>query len=187
MEKGVIEQSLDSSRRHQEKIKKLDEQLKELMDFRDDIYKNLKQETYSVFESKNGEKGELFAASSSNIQEIVEKERAEGLLVKKISKKSSKRKRDRTVKRDDASGRCSANDAEYQAELQRLKERVDRFERERCNVETKASEVKQENMNSLRKSEEELISVHSEIKNARTTQKLLPSDDSALVALQEVW
>ncbi|VVB15788.1 unnamed protein product [Arabis nemorensis] len=188
VEKGVIEQSLDSSRRHQEKIKKLDEQLKELMDFGDtikDTYNTLKQETFSVSESKNGEKGKGFAASSSNIQDIVEKERAECFLVKKMSKKSSKRKRDRTIKRDDASGSCSANDTDYQAELQRLKERVDRLERERCNIETKTSEVNQENMNILRKTEEELISVQSEVKSVRTTQKLLPSDDSALVAVQE--
>lgn len=192
VEKEVIEQSLDSSRRHQEKIKNLDEQLKELMDFRDSIKdKPLKQETYSVSETKNGEKGEAFEASSSNIQDIIAKEKAKGLckpdfLVKKMPKKSSKKKRDRSVKRDHARGSCSAIDAEYQAELHRLKERVERLERERCNTEPKTSGAKQENMHLQRKSEEELSSVQSEIKSLRTTQKLLPSDDSAIVSVQEV-
>ncbi|KAF8082915.1 hypothetical protein N665_0800s0012 [Sinapis alba] len=155
--KEVIEQSLDSSRRHQ--IKKLDEQLKELTDFR---------ETFSLSETKNGEICEAFAAGSSNIQDIVPK----------VCKKSSKRKKNRSVKRDHVQGGFSANDAEYQAELQRLRERVEQLEleRARCNTEPQTSEVKQE---------EELIShVQAEMKNSRT-EKLLPCYDSAIVSVQE--
>ncbi|XP_010429370.1 PREDICTED: probable myosin-binding protein 5 [Camelina sativa] len=150
VEKGVIEQSLDS-RRDKEKdndlywegIKKLDEQLKELKGFRDSLREQcntLKQEA----ETKNGEKGLLCKPD---------------LLVKKMSKKSSKQRRDRSIKRDHARGSCSANDSEYQAELQRLKERIELLERERCNTEpAQAIVVKQENMNLQRKSEEELRS-----------------------------
>lgn len=172
VEKEVIEQSLDSSRRHQEtnsylywdQIKKLDEQLKELTDFRDSI----KMGTFSVAEIKNGEIGEAFAASSSNIQDIVPK----------ACKKSSKRKKNRSVKRDHVQGGFSANDAEHQAELQRLRERVEQLERGRCNTEPQTREVKQE---------EELSSVLAEIKKSRKTVYLLPCYDSAIVSVQEVW
>ncbi|XP_010417159.1 PREDICTED: probable myosin-binding protein 5 [Camelina sativa] len=153
VEKGVIEQSLDSRRDKEkdkdlywEEIKKLDEQLKELKVFRDslrDQCNTLKQEA----ETKNGEKGLL---------------RKPDLSVKKMSKNSSKQRRDRSVKRDHARGSCSANDAEYQAELHQLKERVELLEREKCNAEpAQAIVVKQENMNLQRKSEEELSSVQS--------------------------
>ncbi|ANM62156.1 myosin-J heavy chain-like protein (Protein of unknown function, DUF593) [Arabidopsis thaliana] len=170
VEKGVIEQSLDSRRDHEknldlnwEKIKKVDEQLKELTDFRDSVrdqYKILKQETTSVSETKNGEKGMC----------------KPDLLVKKMSKKSLKQKRDKSIKRDQALGSCSANDAEYQAELQRLRERVERLEQERCNKEpAQTSGVSQENMNLQRKSEEELSSM----------QSAMFSYDSAIVSVQE--
>ncbi|VYS53331.1 unnamed protein product [Arabidopsis thaliana] len=150
VEKGVIEQSLDSRRDQEknldlnwEKIKKVDVQLKELTDFRDSVrdqYKTLKQETSSM------------------------------------SKKSSKQKRDKSIKRDQARGSCSANDAEYQAELQRLRERVERLEQERCNKEpAQTSGVSQENMNLQRKSEEELSSMQSAMFNY----------DSAIVSVQE--
>lgn len=55
---------------------KLDEQLKELQDFKDSLkdhqYKILRQKTICVFETKNGklEKGELVGASLLNIQNI---------------------------------------------------------------------------------------------------------------------
>ncbi|ESQ46367.1 hypothetical protein EUTSA_v10000280mg [Eutrema salsugineum] len=171
VEKGVIEQSLDLSRRNEEKnldlywdqIKKMDEQLKELTDC-------IRMETFSVSETKYGEKGESFAASSLNTQDIVPKGLCKpDFLVKKMSKKSSKKKRAISVQRDYVRGSCSANDTEYQAELQRLKERVERLEKERCNTETQTSEVKQE---------EELSSV-------QTTQKLLPCYDSSIVSVQE--
>ncbi|CAH2061288.1 unnamed protein product [Thlaspi arvense] len=172
VEKGVIEQSLDSSRGHQEKnldlyweqVKKLDEQLKEL--------KNLK--SLNVSETKNGEKGE------ANIQDIVPMQKVKGLCKPDVlvSKKSSKKKRDRSLKRDHAKATCSANDAEYQADLQRLKERVERLEKERCNTEPQASEVKQE--------QEELSPVQAhEMKSSRTSQKLFPCYDSAIVSVQE--
>ncbi|KAF2619579.1 hypothetical protein F2Q68_00042020 [Brassica cretica] len=167
VEKEVIEQSLDPSRRHQEKnldlcwdqIKKLDEQLKELTDC-------IKMETFSVSETKNGEISEAFAASSSNIQDMVPK----------VCKKSSKRKRKISVKRDHVQGGFSENDAEYQAELQRLRERVEQLERARCNAEPQTSEVKQE---------EELSFVQAEMKNSRTTVELFPCYDSAIVSVQE--
>lgn len=169
VEKEVIEQSLDSSRRHQEKnldlcwdqIKKLDEQLKDLRDC-------IKMETFSVSETKNGEISEAFAASSSNIQDMVPK----------VCKKSSKRRRKRSVKRDHVQGGFSENDAEYQAELQRLRERVEQLERARCNAEPQTSEVKKE---------EELSVVQAEMNNSRTTVELLPCYDSAIVSVQEVW
>ncbi|KAJ0233320.1 GTD-binding domain-containing protein [Hirschfeldia incana] len=160
VEKDVIEQSLDSSRRgHHEKnldlywdqIKKLDEQLKELTDFKDSL------------QTKNGEIGKAFAASSSNIQDVVTK----------VCKKSSKRKRNRSIKRDHVQGGFSAND---QAELQRLRERVEQLERARCNTEPQTSEVKQE---------EELSYVQAEMKNSRSTEELLPCYDSAIVSVQE--
>ncbi|CAH8263309.1 unnamed protein product [Arabidopsis lyrata] len=170
VEKGVIEQSLDS-RKDKEKnldlnwdqIKKVDEQLKELTDFRDSIrdqYKTLKQETSSVSETKNGEKGLCKT----------------DLFVKKMSKKSSKQKRDKSVKRDHTRGSCSTNDAECQTELQRLKERVELLEQERCNTEpSQTSGVNQQNMNLQRNSEEELSSV----------QSAMLSYDSAIVSVQE--
>ncbi|KAL1221336.1 Myosin-binding protein 7 [Cardamine amara subsp. amara] len=152
VEKEVIEQSLDSRR---DQIKKTDEQLKELTDFRDQ-YKSLKQES----ETKNGGKGLC----------------KPDLLVKKMSKKSSKQKRQRSVKRDHARGSCATTDSEYQAELQRLKERVERLEQERCNTEPgQTSGVKQEQMNMQRKSEEESSSVPS----------AMLSYDSAIVSVQE--
>ncbi|KAG7571972.1 GTD-binding domain [Arabidopsis suecica] len=170
VEKEVIEQSFDS-RRDQEKnldlnwdqIKKVDEQLKELTDFRDSVrdqYKILKQETSSVSETKNGEKGLCKS----------------DLLVKKMSKKSSQQKRDKSVKRDHMRGNCSANDAECQTELQRLKERVEQLEKERCNNEPgQTSRINQESMNLQRNSEEELS----------TVQSAMFSYDSAIVSVQE--
>ncbi|EOA27503.1 hypothetical protein CARUB_v10023642mg [Capsella rubella] len=167
VEKGVIEQSLDSRREKEknldlywEEIKKLDEQLKELTNFRDSVkdqYKNLKQES----ETKNGEKGLC----------------KPDVLVKKMSKKSSKQRKERKEKIDHLRGSCSVNDAEYQAELQRLKERVERLEMEKCNKEpAQTSGIKQENMNLLqRKSEEELSSV----------QSAMFGYDSAVVSVQE--
>ncbi|KAL0885914.1 hypothetical protein Bca101_009897 [Brassica carinata] len=167
VEKEVIGQSVDSSRRHEEKnldlywdqIKKLNEQLKE-------VTNSIKMETFSVSETKCGEVGEAFAASSSNIEDIVPK----------ACKKSSKRKKNRSVKRDHAQGGFSANDARYQAELQRLRDRVEKLERARCNTESQTSEVKQE---------EVLSSVQAEMKNSRTTKELLLCYDSAIVSVQE--
>ncbi|CAA7033120.1 unnamed protein product [Microthlaspi erraticum] len=165
VEKGVIEQSLDSSRRDQEKIKKLEEQLKELMEFRDSIRDKIK-ETFSVSETKIGVKGKAFAAtSSSSIQDIVEVVQTKE---KKMCKKSSKRKRDKSIKKDLARGTCSAIEAEYQAELQRLKERVERLERERgSGGESQTSGVNQEMMSLQRKSEEESNSLKPEMKSSR--------------------
>lgn len=174
VEKEVIKQSLDSRKDKEKdldlywdqiKIKKLDEQLKELTDFRDSIrdqYKTMKQETVSVSETKNGEKGCCKT----------------DLLVKKMSKKSSKQKRDKGVKRDRARGSCSTNDAEHQAELQLLKERVERLEKERCSTESaQTSGIKKERINMQRKSEEQLSSV----------QSAMFGYDSAIVSVQEVW
>ncbi|KAF8097515.1 hypothetical protein N665_0286s0025 [Sinapis alba] len=180
VEKEVIEQSLDSQKSslgvYWEQIKKLDEKVKELTHFRDSM-----QYKTSLSESRVN-KGED-VASSSNFQERKEEAKGlcktEGTLVIKVAKqtkmdnkKSLKQTRDRSGKR---------NRAEYQAELQRLRQRVDRLERERTKTEAETSRViKQEEISLFRETKEEVISVQSyEVEN------LQPWIDPAIVSIQE--
>lgn len=185
-EKGVIEQSLDSQKNsldvYWEQIKKLDEQVKELTDFRD-----------SMRDQDNTSLSESNFASSSNFQgDIQRKGEAKGLCKtddtmvikvskqKKMEKKSSKQTRDRSVKR---------NRAEYQAELQRLRQRVERLERGLTNTEPETSGViKQEEIVLLNEVKEELSSVQtSEAKSMNTMENLQPWIDPAIVSIQEVY
>ncbi|XP_010525802.1 PREDICTED: myosin-binding protein 3-like isoform X2 [Tarenaya hassleriana] len=183
VEKGVIEQSLDS-RKYSDKIhgdfdslweqmKKLDEQVKEITDFRDslrDKYEILKQD--SVTESGQG-KGEVCQdfASSSNVQDrgICKRDLPAKMASKqkRLEKKGSKQVRDRNVKRE----------REYQAELKRLRERVERLEMERTGEITEMSGVKRE--------EETSNSVKYEVESSRTIKKSPPRDDPSLHSLQE--
>lgn len=185
-EKGVIEQSLDSQKNsldvYWEQIKKLDEQVKELTDFRDSMRD---QDNTSLSESN-------FASSSNFPGDIQRKGEAKGLCKtddtmvikvskqKKMEKKSSKQTRDRSVKR---------NRAEYQAELQRLRQRVERLERGLTSTEPETSGViKQEEIVLLNEVKEELSSVQtSEAKSMNTMENLQPWIDPAIVSIQEVY
>lgn len=193
VEKEVIEQSLESQKKsldvYWEQIKKLDEQVKELTDFRDSM-----QYRTSLSESGLNKGGQDFA-SSSNFQEDTQErnEEAKGLcktddtlVIKvakqtKMEKKSSKQTRDRSGKR---------NRADYQAELQRLRQRVERLERERAKKEPETSGVvKQEEISLVNEMKEEASSVQSssEVKSLNTMENLQPWIDPAIVSVQEVY
>ena len=180
VEKEVIEQSLDSQKSsldvYWEQIKKLDEQVKELTHFRDSMqYKTSLQED---------------VASSSNYQESKEESKGlckteETLVIKvakqtKMDKKSPKQTRDRSGKR---------NRGEYQAELQRLRQRVDRLERERTKTEPETSGVvKEEEISLVRETKEEVSSVQSyEVKSSDRVENLQPWIDPSIVSIQEVY
>ncbi|CAH8355663.1 unnamed protein product [Eruca vesicaria subsp. sativa] len=182
VEKEVIEQSLDSQKSsldvYWEQIKKLDEQVKELTQFRDSMqYKS------SLSESRR-DKGEEDVASSSNFQEAKGVcETDETLVIKvakqtKMEKKSPRQTRERSGKR---------NRGEYQAELQRLRERVERLEKERTKTEPETSGVvKEEEISLVRETREEVSSVQSyEVKRSDTMENLQPWIDPAIVSVQE--
>ncbi|KAL0739251.1 hypothetical protein Bca4012_015461 [Brassica carinata] len=186
VEKEVIEQSLDLQKSsldvYWEQIKKLDEQVKELTHFRDSM------QNKTSFSESRVNKGED-VASSSNFQE--RKEEAKGLrkteetlVIKvakqtKMDKKSPKQTRDRSGKR---------NRAEYQAELQRLRQRVERLEREKTKTEPETSGVvKEEEISLVREIKEEVSSVQSyEVKISNTMENNLQLwVDPAIVSIQE--
>jgi len=191
-EKEVIEQSLESQKSsldvYWEQIKKLNEQVKELTGFRDSMRD---QHRTSVSESR----GEEDFASSSNFQEVTQerKKEAKGLskttddtmVIKvskqtKIEKKPSKQTRDRSGKR---------NRAEYQAELQRLRQRVERLERGKSNTEPETSGViKQEEISLLKEVKEELSLQSSDVKKSlNTMENLQPWVDPTIISVQEVY
>lgn len=192
-EKEVIEQSLDSQRSsldvYWEQIKKLNEQVKELTGFRDSMRD---QHKTSMSESGLNKEEEDFA-SSSNFQEDTQerKEEAKALCKddtmmikvtkqKKMEKKSSKQTRDRSGKR---------NRAEYQAELLRLRQRVERLERGKTNTDPETSGViKQEEISLLKEVKDEQSSVQSsEVKKSlNTMENLQPWIDPAIISVQEV-
>lgn len=190
VEKEVIEQSLDSQRNsldvYWEQIKKLDEQVKELTGFRDSM-----RDQFKTSLSESGlNKGEEDFASSSNFQEDTQ-ERKKGLcktddtMLRKVSKqtkmekKSSKQTKDRSGKR---------NRAEYQTELQRLRQRIERLERGKTNKEPETSGViKQEKISLVKEVKEGLSSVRSsEVKSLNTMESLQPWIDPAIISVQEV-
>lgn len=193
-EKEVIEQSLDSQRSsldvYWEQIKKLNEQVKELTGFRDSMRDKHKT---SMSESDLNKEEEDFA-SSSNFQEDTQerKEEAKALCKddtmmikvtkqKKMEKKPSKQTRDRSGKR---------NRAEYQAELLRLRQRVERLERGKTNTEPETSGViKQEEISLLKEVKEEQSSVQSsEVKKSlNTMENLQPWIDPTIISVQEVY
>ncbi|XP_013648039.1 probable myosin-binding protein 6 [Brassica napus] len=177
VEKEVIEQSLDSQKSsldvYWEQIKKLDEQVKELTHFRDSMqYKS------SMSESRVNKREEDVASSSKGLFKS-----EETLVIKvakqtKMDKKSPKQTRDRSGKR---------NRGEYQAELQRLRQRVDRLERERTKTEPETSGVvKEEETSLVRETKEEVSSVQSsEVKSSNTVENLQPWIDPAILSIQE--
>ncbi|XP_010526300.1 PREDICTED: uncharacterized protein LOC104803906 [Tarenaya hassleriana] len=194
VEKGVIEQSVDSGKYsdkflsgsprgdldpYWEHIKKLDERVEEITGFRDSLiekYKKLKQDSVTV--SEKGEKGEDFE-SWSNDQDIFE-EKAK-VPVKMVSKQKRLEKKPSKQIRDRVRVSCSVNGAEYRAELQRLRERIERLEAERTSEVTETSGEK-----SLWKQiKEEFISVISEIKISITNNKLRPGENPSPRTLQE--
>ncbi|KAJ0262964.1 Uncharacterized protein HA466_0034130 [Hirschfeldia incana] len=185
VEKEVIEQSLDIQKSsldvYWEQIKKLDEQVKELNHFRDSM-----QHKTSLSESRVNRGGED-VASSSNSRERKEETKGlckteETLVIKvakqtKMDKKSPRQTRDRSGKR---------NRAEYQAELQRLRQRVERLERERTKTDPETSGVVKEEEISLVRETEEVSSVQSyEVKSLNTMENLQPWIDPAIVSIQE--
>jgi len=179
VEKEVIEQSLDSQKSsldvYWEQIKKLDEQVKELTHFRDSMqYKS------SMSESRVNKREEDVASSSKGLCKS-----EETLVIKvakhaKMDKKSPKQTRDRSGKR---------NRGEYQAELQRLRQRVERLERERTKTEPETSGVvKEEEISLVREVKEEVSSVQSsEVKRSDRLENLQPWIDPAIVSIQEVY
>ncbi|CAN7119717.1 unnamed protein product, partial [Brassica rapa subsp. narinosa] len=179
VEKEVIEQSLDSQKSsldvYWEQIKKLDEQVKELTHFRDSMqYKS------SMSESRVNKREEDVASSSKGLCKS-----EETLVIKvakqtKMDKKSPKQTRDRSGKR---------NRGEYQAELQRLRQRVDRLERERTKTEPETSGVvEEEEISLVREVKEEVSSVQSyEVKSSNTVENLQPWIDPAILSIQEVY
>ncbi|KAL1210503.1 Myosin-binding protein 7 [Cardamine amara subsp. amara] len=191
VEKEVIKQSLDSQRNsldvYWEQIKKLDEQVKELTGFRDSM-----RDQFKTSLSESGlNKGEENFASSSNIQEDTQRNegakgvcKTEDTLVIKVSKqtkmeKKSSKTRDRSGKR---------NRAEYQAELQRLRQRVERLERGKTNTEPETSGViKQEEIILLKEVKEALsCSVQStEVMSLDTMENIQSWIDPAIVSVQE--
>ncbi|CAH2077423.1 unnamed protein product, partial [Thlaspi arvense] len=190
VEKEVIEESLDSQRSsldvYWEQIKKLDEKVRELTDFKD----SMKHQT--SFSDSGLNMGEEDVASSSNFQEDTQRKeaakglcKADGTMVIKVAKqtkmekKSPKQTRDRSGKR---------NRAEYQAELQRLRQRVERLERGRTKTEPETSGVvKQEEISLLQDMKEELTSVQpsDEVKSLNTMENLQPWIDPTIVSVQE--
>uniref|UniRef100_A0A0D3DH33 GTD-binding domain-containing protein n=2 Tax=Brassica oleracea var. oleracea TaxID=109376 RepID=A0A0D3DH33_BRAOL len=177
VEKEVIEQSLDSQKSsldvYWEQIKKLDEQVKELTHFRDSMqYKS------SMSESRVNKREEDVASSSKGLCKS-----EETLVIKvakhaKMDKKSPKQTRDRSGKR---------NRGEYQAELQRLRQRVERLERERTKTEPETSGVvKEEEISLVREVKEEVSSVQSsEVKRSDRLENLQPWIDPSIVSIQE--
>ncbi|KAL0726606.1 hypothetical protein Bca4012_022699 [Brassica carinata] len=97
----------------------------------------------------------------------------------KMKKKPPKQTRDRSGKRDRA---------EYQAELQRLRQRVEQLERERTKTVPETSGViKQEEISRLKEMKEEVSPVQSsEVKRSNTMENLQPWIDPAIVSVQEV-
>lgn len=200
-EKEVIEQSLESGRLEKnnsldvywEQIKKLDEKVKELTEFRDSM-----QYKTSLSESginKGEEEEEEDVASSSNFQEDTQRnEEAKGLcksksgdtMVIKVSKqtkmekKPSKQTRDRSGKR---------NRAEYQAELQRLRQRVEKLERGKAKTEPETSGVlKREEIILVNETKERISSEQSsEVKGLNTMENVQDWIDPAIVSVQEVY
>ncbi|CAN8326679.1 unnamed protein product [Cochlearia groenlandica] len=192
-EKEVIEQSLESQKSsldvYWEQIKKLDEKVKELSDFRDSMqYKKTSLSEYGLL--NKGEEEDV--ASSSKFQEDTKiDEEAKGLCKtddtmvikvlkqRKMDKKSSKQTRDRSGKR---------NRTEYEAELLRLRQRVEQLERERANTEAnKTSEVlKQEEICLVNVIKEEIRYVQSsEVESLDTMENLQHWIDPAMVSVQE--
>ncbi|ESQ54117.1 hypothetical protein EUTSA_v10025538mg [Eutrema salsugineum] len=190
VEKEVIEESLDSQKSsldvYWEQIKKLDEQVKELTDFRDSMQ-------YNTSLSESGlNKGEEDVASSSKFQEDTKRNEKAKRLCKiddtlaikvakltKMEKKSPKQTKDRSGKR---------NRAEYQAEFQRLRQRVERLERGKTNTDPENSGVlKQEEISILKEMKEGISSVQSsEVKMLNTMENLIqPWIDPAIVSVQE--
>ncbi|CAH8352831.1 unnamed protein product [Eruca vesicaria subsp. sativa] len=96
----------------------------------------------------------------------------------KMKKKSTKQTRDRSGKRDRA---------EYQAELQRLRQRVEQLEREKTKTMPETSGViKQEEINCLKEMKEEVSPVQSsEVKSSITMENLQPWIDPTIVSVQE--
>ncbi|CAG7886642.1 unnamed protein product [Brassica rapa] len=110
-------------------------------------------------------------------EKVKELKTEDGLMMKvakqtKMKKKSTKQTRDRSDKRDRA---------EYQAELQRLRERVEQLEREKTKTEPETSGV------ILKEMKEEVSSVQSyEVKSSNTMENLQHWIDPAIVSVQEV-
>ncbi|CAL9227522.1 unnamed protein product [Arabidopsis halleri] len=192
-EKEVIEQSLESQKSsldvYWEQIKKLNEQVRELTGFRD----SMRDQHRNLVSESDLNKGEEDFASSSNFQEVTQEgiKGANGLsktddtMVIKVSKqtkmekKSSKHTRDRSGKR---------NRAEYQAELQRLRQRVERLERGKTNTEPETSgAIKQEEISLLKEVKEEKSFVQSsEVKKSMNTmENLQPWVDPTIISVQE--
>ncbi|KAF3598273.1 hypothetical protein F2Q69_00033125 [Brassica cretica] len=96
----------------------------------------------------------------------------------KMKKKSTKQTRDRSGKRDRE---------EYQAEMQRLRQRVEQLERERTKTVPEATGViKPEEISRLKEMKEEVIYVQSsEVKRSNTMEHLQPWIDPAIVSVQE--
>ncbi|KAG7540855.1 GTD-binding domain [Arabidopsis thaliana x Arabidopsis arenosa] len=193
-EKEVIEQSLESQKSsldvYWEQIKKLNEQVKELTGFRD----SMRDQHRNLVSESDLNKGEEDFASSSNFQEDTKERKKEAkdlyktddtMMIKvskqtKMEKKSSKQTRDRSGKR---------NRAEYQAELQRLRQRVERLERGKTNTEPETSgAIKQEEIISLLKEvkEEQSFVQSSEVKKSlNTMENLQPWVDPTIISVQE--
>ncbi|KAG2244997.1 hypothetical protein Bca52824_093183 [Brassica carinata] len=96
----------------------------------------------------------------------------------KMKKKPPKQTRDRSGKRDRA---------EYQAELQRLRQRVEQLERERTKTVPETSGVtKQEEISRLTEMKEEVSPVQSsEVKRSNPMENLQPWIDPTIVSVQE--
>ncbi|KAL0687240.1 hypothetical protein Bca4012_086917 [Brassica carinata] len=96
----------------------------------------------------------------------------------KMKKKSTKQTRDRSGKRDRE---------EYQAEMQRLRQRVEQLEREKTKTVPEATGViKPEEISRLKEMKEEVIYVQSsEVKRSNTMEHLQPWIDPAIVSVQE--
>ncbi|KAG5413081.1 hypothetical protein IGI04_000648 [Brassica rapa subsp. trilocularis] len=109
-------------------------------------------------------------------EKVKELKTEDGLMMKvakqtKMKKKSTKQTRDRSGKRDRA---------EYQSEMQRLRERVEQLEKEKTKTEPETSGV------ILMEMKEEVRSVQSsEEKRSNTMENLQPWIDPAIVSVQE--
>ncbi|KAF8052532.1 hypothetical protein N665_1549s0019 [Sinapis alba] len=118
------------------------------------------------------------------LDEKVKKLKTEDTLMMKVAKQTKMKKkppkqtRDRSGKRDRA---------EYQAELQRLRQRVEELERERTKTEPETIEViKQEKKSRLKEMKEEVSSMQSsEVKSSNTMENLQLWIDPAIVSVQE--
>ncbi|CAA7048706.1 unnamed protein product [Microthlaspi erraticum] len=195
-EKEVIEQSLESGRLEKkdsldvywEQIKKLDEKVKELTEFRDSMQYKTSLSESGINKGEEEEEGED-VASSSNFQEDTKRngeaksKSGETMVIKvskqtKMEKKPSKQTRDRSGKR---------NRAEYQAELQRLRQRVEKLERGKTKTEPETSEVvKREEIIQVSEVKERISSVQSsEVKGLKTMENVQDWIDPAIVSVQE--